>query len=457
MPDFQKMRDQFMHLVHTTPIEVAIGAVAGGLVLGVYSYRDNIAHSGERPVGYSEVGKTVKAFAKEGKTLSPVMMAGAHCSDGLTKVNEANNLAFERGNDHDVFASELEYKMEPALKVHRTIPEEAAAMNGVMPAALKALDKYSQALRALPPISSTLDRIWSHSSRDVYETYPCTETYTDSKGKTQTRWTTCKRYDHTVHTYRYDEDAAAQATTSLNGYLGTLPDLAVDVAFVQSKETDPDNEYAVERSYKRELDGRLPSKAEVLAKSNLFITASNFFRKHDALESNQQQLKPLTQQWAQMFPSEHDYRYSTHSSFDDGPPGYQLVNRLLSTTRTIELDANSVVGGLQQCQTQLNQIVALNKEYIGVVKDRKPGRNPDDIRADIMTAQETGYKAYFSEGPKQDPFSVLEVTGFTMGGLLAGGLLGLGADQLIARRLQRRRFESEGETPVRSAYKGPRF
>lgn len=431
----QEWRAATWNLMVTTPAEVFAAAGLGMLTLGYYGYIENAAKAGSRPVAFSEVGKTVKAAKERGEEVGPLTLANARCNDGLMKVNEANNYAAARGNSHQAFAAELDYRISPELRIHRLLTEEAKGLQEVLPAAMGSLGKYTKSMAELPPVTAAFNSAWKYSTRDVNENYDCSydSCTTDSKGNRSCRRVqkTCTRYSHTWHTFTFNRQAATAADQKLQAYLSTNPDLSIAERLVYSRSTSADNEYAIEKSFRKELKGAIPSVEQALQYANLWASASNFEMLRGPIEQMHGGLKPLSSSWTQLVPDEKSrYHFRTGSRSDSGPPGYRLSRKILSQTSELNSATSQVVLGLQSCSSGLNQIVSKSVEYVGVVLDKKPGK-PSQLRDDILDLQEKTFRANFAAGPKQNRFDRGEVLLYALGGLLGGGLLGLGLDRLV--------------------------
>jgi hypothetical protein len=300
----------------------------------------------------------------------------------------------------------------------------------------------------LPGVSGAFSRVWKHDADHYDETYDCSydDCSTDTKGnRTCTRVPkTCTRYSHTWHTFTFNRSAATTADQALNSYLASHPDLVITERLTRSKETGPENEYAIERTFKGELKGKIPTPEQSLHYANIWGWASNLEQLRDPIIHTHNGLRPLSSNWSKLVPVEKTrYHYRTESKTDPGPPGKQLADRIAGQTSELNGATSKVVIGLQTCSASLNRIVQVGREFIAIELDNKPG-DGDKKRAELLRTQETAYAANYMAGPKQNPFDHYAVAAYTIGGIIGGGLLGLGMDRVVTPYLaQRRRLKPE--------------
>ncbi len=441
---WQRFKSKSLELIYNTHIEVGVGIGVVAIVGLTVGYNQNATRAQVRPVALSEFGKTAQAYAQEDLVVPPLTRANARCSDPIMKINEAYNFAMEANGSHQAFASEIERKISRDLKVHRLIGEDAALIGQDVKEALQSLDKYRQANAALPAVIGTFGQTWKHDREDFEKDEDCSYQQCDAKGENCKKVEkTCRVYSHSIQHYTYNPQAAHSAQSLLAQYLQKTPDLKIDERMVPSSKTDPENEYAIEKSFREFLENKIPTTAQALGLANVWLTGSNFAVYEGQINNLQAGLPSLMSDWGKAMQTARSQSYRTERKSDDGPREYQLADSAGEHISSLFGMTNKVTSGLQQCAANIPRLNTVAHAYVATVMDGKPG-NPDEQRKELLEGSETTYKANFAGGHEINRFRSGEVAILGLIGGLAGGVLGFAVDRGIdynrRRKQQQRSF-----------------
>jgi hypothetical protein len=426
--------EKAIDLIETTPIEIPFGALVLGLALGTYGYDVNIEKESRRPVAFSEVGKTVQAFEREEKgAVPPLTKFYAATNDMIMRIFEASNEALSRNDSNETFARELEFKTDRAFKFHRQLGQDAAEIPKAAQEALKSVQKLVDVTNNIPPVIRDFANTWDESHVDEYHTEYHTTSVCDTENKCHDETTSEEVYDDTIHTYTYSAKNSLNAAKELELFLQKFPDVAIQEKIILSVKTDVENEYAIEKSMKEVLKGKIPTPEQSLHFSNIWATNSNFTTYHPQAVVNHATLQGLSPQWRQATGTAHSIRKVTYSQSDSGPAEYQLAKHTLSVAQALNTASQKIVGGMQFAGGNAPVLESKVKEFIAVTLDGKKG-DADQIRDDLMSVTINTYKNNFETGLDVEPFKWGDVFGYTFAGILAGGAIGWGADYLGNRK-----------------------
>lgn len=426
-----RAKEKSLHLIYTTPIEIAIGAVFVGALTGGGSYWVQSGDEGKIPIAFSEVGKTIRALESEGKPVPALTKFYATTSDYTMQVFEANNTAFETGGSNKTFGAELDYRMDRALRIHKQIPEYAAEIPGAAAAALDSVDKLVKAAQELPPVIASFEAAWEEDHRDVTKTRRWTEKECDADNKNCRDVEKSEEvYDYTVHTYTYHPQQAAQAAQLLGAFLERHPDLQVNERLILATKTDPENEYAIEKSMKKLFEGKIPTQAQALEMANKWATGSNLYTLQPTINANHGGMRSIAPQWQAALRTAKSTQYNTSSHSDPGPAEFQTANNARDYASHTHDAASRVVNGIRMAGYSAKTLETQVRDYVGITQDYKPG-NADKKRDEVMQTARAIYQNNFAGGLDVQPFKWLEVMIYAGIGLLGGGLAGAGADKLI--------------------------
>lgn len=446
------LRQKAWMLIHDTPAEIVVSAAllmtVGGVAFDNY-YR---ANNGLIPISFSEFGKTYKAYADKGLEAPVLTRMYSRSNDFAMKIFESANEAFERGNDHDDFARELETRIDPALRVYRQLPDMVPDLQKDSKEALQRISLLLNAARDAGTFIEPMQKSWEDDHDDVYKTVHYTETVCDADNKNcREEPRTRQEYDYTIHTYEYFPQYGNQGAQNLKAFLEKYPTLQITERLELAKKTDVFNEYAIERSMKKELKGQIPTPEQSLSYANTWATGSTFSAMHPVITSNHDQLLQKSPQWDKARLTARSDRYQTSSPSDSGPREFQLARGIVSDGRDIVTATYKISSGIQFMGNNAQVLVDKIKEYIGVVLDKKPG-DADKLRTEIMDLTRTAYNMNFVNGHDVRPFKWEVVVGVVIGLGVIGGLKGWGLDEYFRRNRYRLPFGNGSDSGQRTPY-----
>lgn len=402
-----------------------LGALVLAAAVGTISYQNNLDRETNVSIAFSEVGKTIKAYEADGKIVPPLTLYYAKLSDVAMKVFESRNYAYNINRSNNLFATELQERVDKGFRIHHQVSETAKDFPALAQNALKSVEVYAQTASKLPSVSDAFDSAWSDYHNDVERTEYYTESECDSKNVCKTVSKSREVYDHTRHVYVFHPDHGVQAARGLDTYLQQVPDVTVNERLIRSKKTDVDNEYAIERSHADKLKGKIPTQAEALEIANTWADASNFSQFGPTVTSRHAALKKLAPQWRQALGMARSIEYDTYSHSDSGPKEFQIAENATRTTKELTAAANKITGGMGYAAYAVPQLERSIREFIDVTLDGKPG-DPDKLHREVVELATTLYERNFTDGLNINPFSWIEVGALTLLGGLAGGAAGYG-------------------------------
>ncbi|TAL31177.1 MAG: hypothetical protein EPN97_11370 [Alphaproteobacteria bacterium] len=421
-------------LLFETPVEVMIGVLLVGAISGPLIYRNRAARAGEIPTAFSEIEQTTKDFARQGKPVPPNTKYYSYANDIPAKVFESSNIAFTLGNSHFVFAKELQTRVNASYQKHPLLSTYAEEMPQAAADALQSMHKLVGATKEMPAIRQAFEDAWTESHVDHTKTKRWTTRECNSEGKNCRTVSHSKQvYDYTIHTYTFHPDHARRAALLLNDFVARNPDLTVEERLYLARETHAENEEAIAKSMKRQLDGKTPTEEEYKKLANTWASGSNFAKYQPGITSEYAELSGLVSRWNKALGTAQDVRKRTNSHADSGPYEYRLAESAKGHGGAIIESSHHIVDGIRFTQAQATALNDKIKEYVGVVLDHKPG-DADQLRSDIMKTAREIYWQNYENGFDVQPFKWLEVILLTMLCMAAGGAAGFGVDRLLNAR-----------------------
>ena len=400
--------------IYVVVITAVTTSVSGGIC---YSIQQDKA--GNIPLVFSELSHIEKNYTAQGFSVPAITRYYGTINDIVMKVFEANNLSYRRGGNHRDFAQELEFKIDPALRVHHLISEYATEIPGIARDTLEALKPLPAMMKELSKICNNLSNAWDESHHDVYHT----EYYmvTDDKGNSHTE--SREVYDHTIHTYTYSNTNAIVAKAALDTFAISYPSLSIENVAPKILETGADNEDAI--SGKGKLVTSDKAKAAVIKNfqaSTLYQNRPSIYKYHAQLVTG------LITQYNKSLATSRSHRYITYSSSDAGPVEFRINRKILSVTSVLHSNINEIVVPVQQSVKNVKALHSNIVKYISVVLDKQKG-DADDLRDLIMHDSKSMYRDNFSKGLDIETFSV----GAFLGSIFLGVVLGVIMSLLLLR------------------------
>jgi len=428
--------DKVRTLFRDTSLEIAVVAAVGMAIAGGISTRYEQARTKLVPISFSEIHQLEDNATAKGDRIGELSEFYAKLWDSNSKIYESHNFSWKNatlGNNTKTFAKELETHIDPALKIHKynlaMILDELPALGT---AALKKLKDLKRAYVDISQVNSALDDAWSESHVDHYrtETYTDTETYRDSDGNSHTRTVTKTRrvYDHTTHSYRYDNQSGEAAIDNFRKFLEENPNLVWPEELARVTKTKADGEYAAESSRKKKgVPSRL-SPEELVKLANEWNPSSTYSQNRTGIISSFSQTPQHAIAWAKNEPNSHSTSYNTGSHFDSGPTEFRVAEAALANGRKLEKKAGQILNGIEQVIVEAESQRALIDKFIGCALDGEGGK-PSRLKSEILSRANKWQRANFSGAEDSDRFRALMVLLWTVLGGLAGAGLGYGVDK----------------------------
>lgn len=430
------------NLIYTTPIEIALGSVMFAAVGFKIGYDKSLKNSAVIPVAFSEIEQTTAKLGYEGKEPPPLTAYYSAVNDIPMKVFESRNYAFEFDGGHKSFARELETRVEMTLREHKQINEYVEEMPYLVNNARKSLKINLQAQEELPDIIRHFDDAWIDTHSDSYTT----EVYMDMEGDLRTRTV----YSHTVHDYAYDQQKGKLADSLLRDFINKYPDLHIEEELIRITKTGAWNEQAIEKSMRKQFDGRLPTAEEYVRIANTWAESAIAEKRKPVIENSYQRLENLAPAWQEAKHNAASAQYNTNSRYDDGPKEFQIAEAALNYLVHIYKATNDISTGINYSETHVPLLEQQIKDYIAIVLDNKAG-DADMARENVMSTAQNLYQKNFEDGLDVYPFKWGKVILFSAIGLAAGALAGAGIDrynnQNMPTNYRRRQKASSGWKP----------
>ncbi|HRQ60736.1 MAG TPA: hypothetical protein PLO23_04390 [Alphaproteobacteria bacterium] len=439
----EEWKAKAIKLIHDTPIEVAIGGGLLAFAFGVSAYLHEDSKRGFIPIAFSEIGQTKFQLTDlRGLKVPPLTMQYSVTNDVASMVFEASNMgykwrvgkAFSRTNR---IAYEMEKKVDRSMRIHTQIPEYAAQMEGIAAESQQSIARATAALATIKPIIVALNKAWDEDHDDVYRTEIYTETVCSSDGRGGTSCSpqvrTRQVYDHTIHTYTYDKQQGELAAVLLAEFMQKHPDIKIPEQLLLTHQTNAENEWAIRES-RGHRPGASPLKGDdYVTLANTWATGSNYNVLMPVAYEAHGKLMDKAPQWQQAKAGARYHRYRTYSSSDSGPKEFRIAEAALDYARSMASNIGRTAGGIELARTG---IPLLSQKIIQFVNAELHGGegDPDALLDEIMELARDLYDQNFAGGFDTQPFKTGNIVLWTFFGLVLGGALGFGADQLIEQR-----------------------
>jgi len=391
-----------------------------GFIGGCISYNYTLERNSKIPLLFSELSQTKRNYAKEGKSVPPLTLYYSYVNDIAMKVFEANNQAYKRSMSHTTFAKELEFKMDPAFRVHAQIAELADEFPNVYAGAIASISSMLKVKTEIDSISKVMIGVWDEDHDDHYYT----EMYTtiDDKGNVSTHYR--QVYDYTDHTFTCKKPEGYTALKSLNSLAAAYPEIDIEVIQPYIISTGVENEDAI--SGWASKDRTLVSSDEALKKvtENFNNTNASYYR-NDIQQGYKDLINDkLTKYMLSLLtvkPTSYTYRTSSHSH--PGPREFQIWKETYNQMRNISSTIDIVTCPIQESYQMVRDLRSDISQYIGVVLDGKKGKSPGDLRSEILKKATLLYSENHSHGLITRYFGISLVVLVSVASvLISGGL-----------------------------------
>lgn len=429
------LRERFMHAVHTSPIEIAIGAVFLGAIFGIQNYQTNLERDKSIPLAFSEIEKTEARFAAEGRPIPPLTRFYSSVNDVAMKVFEARNRAYDDGS-HDAFARALKPLVERSYSDHKSLSAYAREMPETVQSALEALRPEQAAAKDLPPLIRAADEAWGAWHNDHYRTEYYSVNVCSGSGETRrcrSESRSRRVYKNTTHHYTYSEKDGVAANQLIQAFVGQH--IAVEPMreeLVLPAAVGGQNREAITATLTRNAEDLKKGLTEkdVLHFARRWATGSTYAVELPKIVSGEACLAKLAPAWERAMTTAGSISYTTYSRVDSGPKEFQDAEETQHCGQKMMRATESIVGGIGLAGKGVPLLEQKIRDYIGVVLDGKTG-NADLLRDDIMEISRKIYTANIERGLDVYPFKPWQIVVFTLIGGVIGGLAGFGADRYI--------------------------
>ena len=393
-----------------------------GFIGGCVSYNYTLDRNSKIPLIFSELSQTKKNYAKEGKSVPPLTLYYSYINDISMKVFEANNEAYKRSMSHTTFAKELEFKMDPAFRVHAQISELADDFPNVYAGAIASISSMLKVKTEIDSISKVMIGVWDEDHDDHY--YTEMYTTTDNKGNVSTHYR--QVYDYTDHTFTCKKPEGYTALKSLNSLAAAYPEIDIEVIQPYIISTGVENEDAI--SGWASKDRVLVSSDEAFKKvmGNFDNTNVSYYR-NDILRGYKELIdEQLTKYMSALLTTKSTaYTYRTNSSSHPGPKEYQVWKETYNQMRDVSTKIDMVTYPIQESYQMVRDLRCSIAQYIGVVLDGKDGKNPGDLRSEILNKSILLYSENYRNGFMIRYFGISFVILITVSSVvISGGLCG---------------------------------
>lgn len=425
------VKDWLKTLFRETSAEIAAGALALGLAIGVPVYKHESARANLLPLAFSEKHQLHLDAEYNHETVPPFTEYLTSVNDATMKVFEAWNISRASILDKTKqFGSELEIKIDPSFNWHyyklnqllQNIPAEGQA-------AIEIFRPFIDAANATRPANAHFDNSWTERHIDHYHTeyYECGD---DKHPQTCSR----EVYDNTTHYYWYHPNEGDVAATSLDALLAKFNGLQFNEDFKKPSKTNAEGEYAIEKTIKPKVKGRRMSPFELFFYSTTWGHGSTLKANLPAIMSAWGALHNDSPAWNVAKKTAHDESYTTGSHSDSGPREYQVADAALSHGIQFVSHIDEVVGSIQYSQQHASDLNRLIEQFISIMQEHKVkykglSKHPWILSGKIMSEAKTLYQTNFKEGLDVQGFRWYMVLLAILGGMAAGGVVGFWVDK----------------------------
>lgn len=448
---FNRIAHKAWELCVYTKIEMAVGAALFTVPAAIMSYQHEGTKLGHIPLAFSDLGSIVTYIENDSdEKVPPLTMFYAATNDLSMQVFEANNAAYRDGNGSDTdFAYELDRRFSARSQADYEIAGHSRSIPDYAADARATLTPLTSAYAALLPVQQALDDAWSSSHIDHYRNVPKTRqvcTTVNERRSCRTEHYTDRVYSYTDHNFRYNKDAGERAAVLLTEFMMEYPDVRIPEELIRATKVSRENYEAIRDSHALANGGEEPTDNEYPILAATWATGSNYERMTPDIYKAHSGVLTMTPAWNDAKDTARSRHYRTSFRTHSGPEQYQVANDALGYVTAFRSNTAPLVAGIDSAATDAPLLQTNVRTFIEATLNHAPG-DTDELRAAIMDGARDLYKANYVAGFDVNPAKWYMVGVWGVIGALAGTGLGLGVDQLIAHRLQRRR-EQDGSAPA---------
>jgi len=255
-------------------------------------------------------------------------------NDMCMKIFEAYNDAqrpFIPGKNTELFASNI-YNARDLRNIYRyNLQDLIDTIPSYIPTVNTKLAKYKDAAIRLSQANKSMRDSRDEDHNDQYRTEIKTRTTYDKDGNADgTETYTEEVYDHTIHTYNYNNKHGEASAKQLNVIFQYIPILQLEENIKTTSQTNADGEYAAERSRsensittQRITAEDLLTIADKRYNGSTIMNNTNHIQKQYPLLNNNKNERNIAKNTAR------STKYTTYSSLDDGPKEFQTAEKTL--------------------------------------------------------------------------------------------------------------------------------
>ncbi|MGV8141176.1 MAG: hypothetical protein ACP5NW_01905 [Candidatus Woesearchaeota archaeon] len=434
-------KDFVMDVLKYTKTEIVVGALAGAIMLGSWSYRNEAIKNHTLRLSFSETEQIERQAERLGMDVPNVTDFLSKTNDFYMKIFEAHNNSWENtiiGDNTHRFSMELEYHMDPAFKIHKY---EFPQLNKLVPELADSVLKEFSYIKSLQGrVNSTvkvLENTWDDYHHDSYHTevYYETETYTDSDGESHTRpvMHTKQVYDHTDNTYTYYKANGEQAAIMLRNITTDFPKIKTEGLFMPAVRTNADNEYVMYKSRKPDLDGKSPTEEEYLLYANNWLFNSRLFTDLKNLEELRSKLGIEGNTWQRHKNTAKSYTQRTYNHSHAESDEFLTCENAMSIGNSISNLTDRMFHAIESSKKRIPGLNYMIKDYIEKSFLHEEDRDVKKLKKQIMREAIAGYEEMFPNGMPISRARWGHVPLFVLLGLVIGGAAGYSVDVLGER------------------------
>lgn len=416
----QKIKDLFIN----TKIELYLFSAIGFGLVFLFTYIHEWENSKSIPIAFSEIERIEEICKKESINVPVITRYLSSTFDYNNKVfecyNESQGLLL-LGDNTKSFASELDYRMDSTLKVHKyelydldfIIQDYSDSLNVYF-------KKYIEVMNNSRYVTNVANSTWNYRTVDHYHTEIRSYTTSDGKGHTTTHYYTVQVYDNTDHYFTYHPDQGEELDQTNFKFINSYDNFFYDEALVVADRVGANNEYAMEKSRKNKIDSSL-TEEQFLKLSQGWAWNSFYPPYNGRIHGLWGEYKSTQPEWTVDKLNSRSVSYRTTSRTDAGPKGYRTVRHISSVSQNLSSTIWDMLAIIQQTKVDIIQLDNLIKKYVNVTLNKEEG-DAGDLKDQILQLNKKIYESNFIGQEKIQMFSWWFVILLS----LAGGLIGLG-------------------------------
>lgn len=426
-------KDAFIDLLKDTRAEIVIGAIAGSILAGTWTYSLESKKDRCLRVAFSETSQIERQAKKLGVSVP-------HMTDFLAKTNDFYMGIFLSHDDSWIsvpfledntrsFAIALDHHVDPSFKVHHYELPQLAELSPKFADSLLVDLSYLRTMQS--KVNNTvqvLDKTWDDYHHDSYHTEIYYTTSTDSKGNVTTQMHTRQVYDHTDNTYKFYRPFGEQSAVLLNKIKQEFPKIKQDGLFMPALETGAENEYVIEQTRKSDLKGKQLTPEDYVNLANSFLFGSRQYTDLRNLEKLRASLASHGDDWQSQKNTASSYTKRTYNHSHAESVEFLTCERAISDGKNISSLIDATLGSIESTRTRVPKLFNMIKTYIKDSYLHEDDKNIQKLKKEIMSEAIKGYEELYPNGVKLKHSNYWNVLWLGLLGAAIGGVIGTGFD-----------------------------